>query len=137
MNDPQKQGLHVLTIRYPFVVFEQRSWQPFLNIYETEQALVVVVELAGVDPSSLNIDVEAHLVRIRGNRNVRPPDHLRRIDRMEITSGPFHIEIPLNRAVNPQQTESYYQQGLLQIVLPFTRHSTQRVVIKVMDRGQE
>ncbi len=137
MNDPQKQGLHVLTIRYPFVVFEQRSWQPFLNIYETEQALVVVVELAGVDPSSLNIDVEAHLVRIRGNRNVRPPDDLRRIDRMEITSGPFHIEIPLNRAVNPQQTESYYQQGLLQIVLPFTRHSTQRVVIKVMDRGQE
>lgn len=137
MNDPQKQGLHVLTIRYPFVVFEQRSWQPFLNIYETEQALVVVVELAGVDPSSLNIDVEAHLVRIRGSRNVRPPDDLRRIDRMEITSGPFHIEIPLNRAVNPQQTESYYQQGLLQIVLPFTRHSTQRVVIKVMDRGQE
>lgn len=133
MNDPQKSGLHVLTIRYPFVVFEQRSWQPFLNIYETEQALVIVAELAGVDPNHLAIDVEAHLVRIRGSRNVVPPDHLRRIDRMEITSGPFHIEIPLNRAVNPQQTESYYHQGLLHIVLPFMWHSSQRVVISVKD----
>ncbi len=135
MNDPQKSSLHVLTIRHPFVVFEQRFWQPFLNIYETEQALVIVAELAGVDSDSLSIDVETHLVRIRGSRNVRPPDDLRRIDRMEITSGPFDINIPLNRTVNPQHTESYYQQGLLHIMLPFMRHSPQRIVINVTDGG--
>lgn len=137
MSDPQKPGFHVFTIRYPYVIFEQRAWQPALNIYETEHALIIVAELAGIDPRNLNINVEANLVLVEGMRQLLPPEGLQRIDRMEITSGPFRIEIPLHVVVDTEGAESHYHHGLLEIVLPFARRATQRVVINVTEGGTQ
>lgn len=130
MSDSKKPDYHVFTVRYPFAIFEQPSWQPALNVCETEQAVVVIAEIAGVDLDSLQIDVEPNLVLIQGLRRVVPPDHLRRIDRMEITSGPFRLKIPLNVPIDPEQTESHYHQGLLQVTLPLVRRPAQRVTIQ-------
>lgn len=130
MSDSKKPDYHVFTVRYPFAVFEQRSWQPALNVYETEEAVVVIAEVAGVELDSLQIDVEPNLVLIQGLRQVAPPEHLRRIDRMEISSGPFRIKIPLNVPIDPEQTVSHYNSGLLQVILPFAHRPAQRVVIQ-------
>lgn len=129
VNDPKKPDYHIFTVR-PYAIFEQRSWQPALNLYETEQAVVVVAEVAGVDLDSLQIDVQPNMVIIQGLRRVIPPEHLRRIDRMEITPGPFRINIPLNVPIDPEQTESHYNHGLLQVVLPLARRPAQRVAIQ-------
>lgn len=133
MNDPQKPGFHVFTIRYPYVIFEQRPWQPFINVCETDQSVVIIAELAGVDPQHVQIDVEPNLVRIQGGRQVSPPAHMQRLHRMEIASGPFQIEVPLNIPVDPERAESRYNQGLLEVILPLARRPAQRVVIPVTD----
>jgi HSP20 family protein len=137
VSDSQKSGLHVFTIRYPYVTFEQCSWQPALNIYETGQAVIIVAELAGVDPRELQIDVEVNLVRIAGMRQMTPPPGLQRIERMEIPSCPFRVEIPLRVAIDTEQADSRYQHGLLEVVLPFARRTPQRVIISVTEGGQE
>lgn len=110
-------------------LFEQRDWQPALNIYETTQEVVLVVELAGIDPKHLVIDAEPDKVRIQGQRHARPPANLRRIHRMEMVGGTFQIEVALAVMIDPEHAGSRYQNGLLEIRLPLAQHTPQHITI--------
>ena len=44
-------------------------WQPAADVYETETAIVVRFELAGVPRSDLHVTVDRDVLRIRGVRN--------------------------------------------------------------------
>src|SRR5438876_7458007 len=44
------------------------AWAPAVDIYETEQELVVKADLPDVDPKDLDIRVENNLLTIRGER---------------------------------------------------------------------
>ena len=48
-------------------------WQPLLDVFETEKAVIVRVELAGVAREDLRVSVDADVLHIRGVR--RPPEH--------------------------------------------------------------
>lgn len=128
MNKPHKPGYHFLAIRH-YQIVGQRDWQPALNIYETDKAIHIVAELAGVDPNTVFIDVEPNIVRIEGMRQLDTPADLRRIHRMEITAGPFQIEATLQTLVDPDQARSQYENGLLEIVLPLAKRASRRVAI--------
>ena len=47
-------------------------WQPSLDVFETEKAVVVRVELAGVRRGDLRVSVERDMLYVRGVR--RPPE---------------------------------------------------------------
>jgi HSP20 family molecular chaperone IbpA len=128
VNDPKKPGFRFLAIRHYHIV-DQRDWQPALNIYQTDQTLVVVAELAGVERQSLDIEVEPNMLRIQGMRPMDTPDELRRVHRMEIAAGPFQIEAELPVLVNPEQASSQYENGLLEVVLPLAQRTARRVSI--------
>ena len=61
----ETRTIRVIALQQPFVAFELHPWRPPLNMYETDQALVLVVDLAGVDPSNLHhplcCDLRRHL----------------------------------------------------------------------------
>lgn len=130
MNDPKSKNptFHFLAIRHYHIV-GQRDWQPALNIYETDQSVHIVAELAGIDPDDLVIDVEPNLVRIQGVRRMTTPEDLRRVHRMEIASGPFQVEATLVALVDPGQARSHFHHGLLEIVLPLAQRSPRRLPI--------
>jgi HSP20 family molecular chaperone IbpA len=123
-----KSPFRFLAVRH-YQIAGQRDWQPALNMYETDDALYIVVELAGIDPNVLLIDVETNLIRIEGIRQPEPPDGLCRIHRMEIAAGPFQIETALPVPVDPDQAHSQYKNGLLEIVLPLVKQAPRRVAI--------
>lgn len=129
---PQKPGFRFLAIRHYHIV-EQRDWQPALNMYETEQAIVIVAELAGIDRKDLIIDVEPNVVRIQGIRQPVTFDDMRRIHRMEIAAGPFQIEAMLPNLIDPELARSQYDHGLLKIVLPLAQRPSRRLVIGESD----
>lgn len=118
----------------PYQVFWNRGHGgPPLNIYETETVMVIVVELAGIDPDTIQLDVEQNLVRLQGKRHINPPGSLVCIHRMEIVGGAFRFEIGFNVTVNPEQASSNYNQGLLEITLPLIKQSNQRVIVDVKE----
>jgi HSP20 family molecular chaperone IbpA len=129
------QQFRFLAIRH-YNIVGQRDWQPALNIYETEQDIIIVIELAGIDPNTLFIDAEPGRVRIEGVRQFTPPEGLRRIHQMEIASGAFQISTTLSALIDPEQAHSHYHHGLLEVVLPLAKQPPRRVAL-TSEEGEE
>jgi len=106
-------------------------WQPDVDIYETEKALVVRVEIAGVRGQDLNVRVDGQILRIAGVRRAPDGAQVRRLHQMEIASGPFErrlrIPIPFDRdAVSAQIAD-----GFLTVTLPKSETGPRRVSVEV------
>ncbi len=104
-----------------------RSWRPRVNLYEMEDSFVVCVELAGMSPDQIDVQVGrekppaggCHL-KIRGDRP-KPaiPDGEGEVSvlLMEIDSGPFSRKVPLPPDADVDRISAVYRQGYLWIVL--------------------
>lgn len=100
-------------------------WQPPTDVYETEDVLVVRVEIAGMHESDFTVSIEDRLLSVRG---IRPDTSERRAyHQMEILFGEFAIEVELPYAIVPEKIEAVYKDGFLRIVLPKARPQQIRV----------
>lgn len=124
---------HFLSRNQYCVFGKQGCHETALNIYETEDTLLIVADLAGVDPNNFLIEIGTDNVHISGTRHVEPPSHLLRIDRLEISAGPFDLTIPLRMPVDATLATSRYHHGLLHIEIPLVK--LPRIVINVQEEG--
>jgi HSP20 family protein len=103
-------------------------WRPAADVYETEKAIVVRLELAGVASADVHVSVDGDVLRIRGVREVRVDRDAQRLHQMEIASGPFErilrIGIPFERGGVSAQLED----GFLRVTLP--KRSTRRIDVE-------
>ena len=93
-------------------------WRPALEVYETEAALVVCAEIAGMDEGQLHVVVDGDLLLIRGERpDLRQPEkgcyHEARIP-----YGAFGADVYVPFPVDADRTEAEYHNGFLRIRLP-------------------
>ena len=104
-------------------------WTPSVNLYETERAYLVCVDLAGVEKEKIDITVEDHLLKLHGRRVVPTPESLPdqppadsqsrlRVHLMEIDHGSFSREVELPQDVRQDQINAHYRNGLLWVELP-------------------
>lgn len=87
-----------------------------MDIYETEEDLVVRVEIAGMDERDFTIELKNRQLSISGNRQEKP--ERRAYHRMEIRFGEFNIAIDLPASVETDQVQAVYSGGFLKVVLP-------------------
>ncbi|GIV89893.1 MAG: molecular chaperone [Chloroflexus sp.] len=125
--------IRILRSRWPYAQFDTRPWSPPINVCETDHEMVLVIELAGVDPATLQIEAYPELVRIAGARQLALPAGLRRLHRMEIAAGVFQIEVPFEQPIDPDRTSARSVHGLLEIRLPFAGRPRRQVVIPVAE----
>jgi HSP20 family molecular chaperone IbpA len=92
-------------------------WRPPTDIYETEQKIIVRMEVAGMREEDFSIELREHQLCIQGVRsnNAEEP---RAYHQMEIPWGEFAFEIELSASVELTQVEAHYQDGFLKIILP-------------------
>lgn len=108
------------------------AWQPPVNLYETEGAYLVCVDLAGVDKDAVELHVVDNRLALRGRREVPPcPENLQttsevpcraRIHLMEIDHGAFARDVELPTDVEHRQIQASYRNGLLWIEIPKKSH---------------
>ena len=100
------------------------SWDPPLNVYEMADKLVVCVELAGMEPGDLDVQVEGGVLHIRGHRP-KPcvPDVTGEISvhLMEIDSGKFHRKVSVSADLDFDACKATYKHGYVWIVMPRRR----------------
>lgn len=94
-------------------------WRPPTDVYETPDAIIVRVEIAGMDESQFTILLDGSHLVIRGSRQEQPGR--RAYHQMEIRFGEFISEVDLSQPVDASQVEATYGNGFLHIALPKVR----------------
>jgi len=94
-------------------------WSPPTDEYETEEAYVVRVEIAGMREEDFEVLLENDILLISGSRSDFPDR--RAYQQMEIRFGKFATSVSIPRAVDVDQARAEYKDGFLTVVLPKVR----------------
>lgn len=91
-------------------------WRPPTDVFETEEAVIVRVEIAGMREDDFSISLSGDQLTVRGNR---PDVHERRAyHQMEIFFGEFNTEVNLPAPILADQVVAEYQAGFLRLMFP-------------------
>ena len=102
-----------------------QAWQPPINAFRCETCVRICVDLAGVEKSNIDLQVEPRRVVVRGMR--RPPEpgesqgRALQVLALEIDYGPFEREVQLPSEVDVERTHAEQENGLLWISLPIKK----------------
>ena len=91
-------------------------WRPATDMYETDDAIIVRVEIAGMRETDFSIALINRNLIVRG---IRPDvNEKRAFYQMEIPFGEFSTEIELPFPITSNGVEALYRDGFLRIILP-------------------
>ncbi|MBI1795035.1 MAG: Hsp20/alpha crystallin family protein [Chloroflexi bacterium] len=91
-------------------------WSPPTDIFETEKAYIVRVEVAGMRDADFEITLEDGHLFINGIRPDLP--ERRAYHQMEIRFGKFSTVIAIPGPVDLEKSEAEYKDGFLSVTLP-------------------
>jgi HSP20 family protein len=96
------------------------AWTPGVDVAETGESVIVEVELAGVDPSSIEVAAQGGHLNLAG---VRPPSPSHasegaRVLHDELETGEFSLSIPITTSVNTRQAKARLERGVLRVEMP-------------------
>ena len=92
------------------------TWRPPTDVFETENALIVRIEIAGLHESEFSIQLDGRYLTINGTR----PDvsERRAYHQMEIRFGEFSVDLEIPFNVIADSIEAVYNNGFLRVTLP-------------------
>lgn len=114
-------------------IVRHRGWRPPTDVYETDAAAVVKVEIAGMDRKDINVSFANRILTVTGTRH--DPAEKLTYQQMEIKYGLFRTDVFLPWPVKENEIEANYEDGLLVIVLPKTSEK-RRVPINVVEESE-
>jgi HSP20 family molecular chaperone IbpA len=98
--------------------FAQTYWRPAADVCESERAIEVIVDLAGVDQDELDVVIYQDAVIVAGQRRLSSAGPHGVYHVAEIRQGPFRLELPLPVAIDQERVEARHDRGLLRITFP-------------------
>lgn len=97
------------------------SWQPCCDMVETDEAIVVDVELPGVKREDVRLEVEGDVLHITGERRAMATRQGRNYHYLEQHYGRFERQLRLPRTVDRSAIRAEFDSGILSITLPKQR----------------
>ena len=117
---------------------ELASWAPAVDIFETENELVVKADLPGVQEKDIDVRVENNTLTIRGDRKFNNEVHEDNYLRVERAYGTFTRSFSLPNTVNTEAIHAEYRNGVLSVRMP-KREETKpkQIKISVSENGKK
>ncbi len=100
-------------------------WRPATDAYETQDAYVVQMDLAGMDRASIEVLTDGENLTVRGIRQDISPPGKKHFFKMEINVGPFIRRVPIPVPVDMQSGVARYQNGFLYVTFKKGRFKSQ------------
>jgi HSP20 family protein len=97
----------------PMLASRAMSWTPPVDLYETASEIVLEVDLAGIEPGNVQIQVSDRLVHLQGMREQSGESGVRCYEIMEIERGNFERSVELPSSVDSDQAKATYHDGVL------------------------
>jgi len=101
--------------RGPEAVADSGRWTPLCDVFETAEAFVFQIELAGVREEDVEIRVDADRVTFRGERRLLSAARPDSYHRMERSYGAFARSFELPEVVDPSRARAQFKDGLLRL----------------------
>jgi HSP20 family protein len=95
-----------------------RSWAPSVDIYETENEVVLSAEIPGVDEKDVEIKVEDNNLTLRGERKFEKETKEENYHRIERSYGSFFRSFALPSYIDQDRIEAEQENGILKIHMP-------------------
>lgn len=95
-----------------------RPWSPAVDIYETENELVLKADLPDVDQKDIDVRVENQTLTIAGQRKFEKEEKRKGFHRIERSYGNFVRSFAVPSAFNTDQIAAQYKNGVLTVTLP-------------------
>ena len=90
------------------------SWMPRLETYRKENDYLVRLDLPGVDPKDVQVQIEGNLLSITGERKTQEQGS----DYQETQYGQFERTVSLPQGVESEKIAAHYEHGVLEIRVP-------------------
>ena len=94
------------------------SWDLAADVYEENGNIVVEMNVPGIDPDKVSIELEDHHLKVSGLREEEEETEDKNYYRKEIRRGSFERIIPVPSGVAIEKTMAEFSDGVLKISLP-------------------
>jgi HSP20 family protein len=98
-----------------------------MDLYRDGETFVARVDLPGVDPSSIDIDVEERTLTIRAQRPSENIEGAKWLSR-ERTTGTFARQLSLGTGLALDRIEADYRDGVLSLTIPVAEEAKPRKI---------
>ena len=95
-----------------------RPWSPSVDIYETENDLVLKADLPDINPNDIEVRVENQTLTIKGERKFEQDSAIRGYHRIERPYGTFVRSFTVPATVDADKVAAEYKNGVLTVKLP-------------------
>ncbi|MBN9605972.1 MAG: Hsp20/alpha crystallin family protein [Actinomycetales bacterium] len=98
-----------------------------IDLYRDGDHYVLTADLPGVDPGSVDVDVDGQLLTIRAERSVRSQEGVKWIAR-ERSGGSYLRQLNLGQGIDTAAISASYDNGVLSVVIPVSEAAKPRKV---------
>jgi len=95
-----------------------RPWTPSVDIYETENELVLKADLPEVDQKNIDVRVENQTLTIAGERKFQAQENGKGYHRIERSYGNFVRSFAVPNTFDTEKIGASFQNGVLTVTLP-------------------
>jgi HSP20 family protein len=107
-----------------------------MDLFRTGETFVATIDLPGVDPGSIDVDVEDRTLTIRAEREQRVDDDVQWLSH-ERPTGTFARQLTLGYGVALDRIEADYSDGVLTLTIPVAEEAKPRKISVNHSRGHQ
>lgn len=106
---------------------EPAAWTPAIDVIETPQEVIVLAELPGVDPSTIDLSVTGNVLSLRGEKRTGDfPEGTGSLRERQF--GTFHRQVSLPGEVIFEGVQAEAHDGVLKVRLPKQEEARRRTI---------
>jgi len=94
------------------------DWRPPVDIYETNEGIVLKVELPGVNKDDVSVEVKENVLTLKGERLLDPEIKDEHYYRKERSFGKFNRSFSLQEPIKPDLIKAGFKDGVLTVEVP-------------------
>jgi len=98
-----------------------------MDLYKDGETYVLSADLPGIDPGSVDIDVDGQLLTIRAQRTLATGDGVKWLTR-ERQGGTFLRQLSLGQGIDTERIAADYSNGVLSITIPMSEKAKPRKI---------
>ena len=105
-----------------------QEWMPAIDVYETDDHVIVRTEVPGMHKNDLNISLSNGLLTIQGEKKQEKKEEKENYRFVESRYGSFSRSIRVPNGVDAEKIEANYKDGVLKVSIPKSEEEKSRKI---------